>query len=530
MATLIRRRAITVLIITILLVGGFGFAPIYMRLQDLLLLPNHAWIGIITDAALALAYTYALLYLCSLMYGWWRLVALCILFSASALANLTTANFALAIDTSLVGIALEASSAELSAFLAPGTLIYICLALAAAWVSHRLVQGLTPERDQTKKGFIFLAFMIAVLLGDNGGMGDQSVPFSVAKSTVTFVQERFAQPQVRDLSRLPVRWNKKPDALTIVLVIGESSRPDHWELNGYERETNPRLIKRKQVISLPHAISCTSLTRTAVPCLLTGFSVNDAQKSGLQLTPTQTSFIGVLCAQGFDTQWIGVQGAGSFIDSPFLSIMKEAKQHMLLSPHMFAPEQKDEAVLPLLDKFLGEPGNYKLAVVHTYGSHWPYIERYPAQFGIFKPECARDRSRYLDWTMVDTMKECDQAGGLINSYDNTILYTDYVLDEIITRLQSRRALMIYVSDHGESLGENGRYMHGSNKVPEQRQTAMLFWASPQFIAEQPQSWQRAHAQANEALTSEAIFHSVLDCAGMRADFIKPEFSLCSGNR
>jgi glucan phosphoethanolaminetransferase (alkaline phosphatase superfamily) len=111
-------------------------------------------------------------------------------------------------------------------------------------------------------------------------------------------------------------------------------------------------------------------------------------------------------------------------------------------------------------------------------------------------------------------------------YDNSILYTDYVLSEIIARLKNKNAILFYTSDHGESLGENGAYGHGGDNIPEQMTVPFFIWTSDAFNKNNPQMWQKILANDKKEINYKYLFHSVLDCSGIKSDIIDSNLSLC----
>jgi glucan phosphoethanolaminetransferase (alkaline phosphatase superfamily) len=165
---------------------------------------------------------------------------------------------------------------------------------------------------------------------------------------------------------------------------------------------------------------------------------------------------------------------------------------------------------------MSKPGK-KFIVLHTSGSHWNHSARYPEAFGVFKPTCPN-------------IKNIDQSGctleELVNSYDNSILYTDYIISQVIERVKNQNAFLIYVSDHGESLGENGVFAHGSHMTPEQKIIPFIFWGSDSFIKKHPKLLKRLSRRQREELNHDHIFHSVLDCAGVEGEIVDHAMSLC----
>jgi glucan phosphoethanolaminetransferase (alkaline phosphatase superfamily) len=197
-------------------------------------------------------------------------------------------------------------------------------------------------------------------------------------------------------------------------------------------------------------------------------------------------------------------------DEPQISIIPGGSALYKMNTH-------DGVMLPYLDNVLAKPKK-QFIVIHTSGSHWNYAARYPSEFEIFKPGCK------------DISTQTDQPGcgepGLTNSYDNSIIYTDYILSQIIKRLGDKNAFLIYASDHAESLGENGIYGHGTHMVPEQLTITFIFWASDKFISHHPNLLETLSRKTKENLNHDYIFHSALDCIGIASSIIDSSLSLC----
>jgi lipid A ethanolaminephosphotransferase len=165
----------------------------------------------------------------------------------------------------------------------------------------------------------------------------------------------------------------------------------------------------------------------------------------------------------------------------------------------------DEVLVEHLRAELAAPPADKVFVLHQIGSHGPaYYQRYPPEFERFTPSCRSN-----------TLQDCTPEQ-IRNSYDNTILYTDHVLGELVRLLQQhagdRDAALLYVSDHGESTGEHGLYLHGAPRMlapAEQTEVPMLFWASDAFLRWRGLAPHCLHQHGGDALSHDNLFHSVL---------------------
>lgn len=452
--------------------------------------------------------------------------ALClpVLFVTSTIAMLFVVLYHVELSPDVVRTGLETNLQEILSFSTLpflfGVIFSLLISIGLLWP---VLQGLIVTKPDPKRLFILSIFVLGLLFTNDGGLSNSYPPYPILKAVVQTVTDHQLLPKKRNLGHIHADVNNASKDLVVVLVIGESARADHFRLNGYIRNTNPFLSQEQHVISFQQTRSCTTLTRTAVPCMLTRGSEKHPE-----ISKKETSLISIFNRAGFMTSWIGVQGARSFIDSPFLDIANEASDQIFLNTHAFFGTLRDMDSLPFLTEKLNHPPPL-LIVLHSYGSHWPYTTRYPPDYATYKPECAA--TSFIDdiANQVDKMSECYKRNpqALINSYDNSIRYTDAFLHQIIERLRHRNALLIYASDHGESLGEDGRFLHGSIHASEQRNAATFFWFSDRFIASNPKAYQQAIRFSKRPLIShDILFHSILGCAGVMSKLIDPRLDIC----
>lgn len=271
-----------------------------------------------------------------------------------------------------------------------------------------------------------------------------------------------------DAKQRPVMQNGPRKNLTI-LIVGETSRAENFSLGGYSRDTNPRLAK-DNVVYFPQTASCGTATAVSVPCM---FSNMPRAKYDEELAHHQEGLLDVLQRAGIQVLWNENDGGckGVCDRVPHQDITK-----LNLPGQCIDGECNDEVLFHDLDNYINNLQHDGIIVLHTIGSHGPtYYNRYPAQFRQFTPTC--------DTNEIQT---CSQQQ-LVNTYDNTILYADYIIDKAITLLKSKQdkftTSLVYLSDHGESLGENGVYLHGLpySIAPEtQKHVPMLLWLSDDY--------------------------------------------------
>jgi len=303
------------------------------------------------------------------------------------------------------------------------------------------------------------------------------------------------RPSISDDAKSP------EDSLVVVLVIGEALRPDHLSLNGYKRETTPMLSKAG-VISLPNIYSEYTYTDASIPYIL-----SRADSAHPKLAYTEPSFIGFFNNSGYHTTWIANQEpANSYIF--FINECKDVVYANMSKNNYNFDLWLDEAMLPHLDASLENTNPKQLLILHTIGSHWWYNSHFTEEFTRYKPTI---RSRVIS---SNTPQE------MINSYDNTVLYTDYFVSEVIARLKEKNAILIFQSDHGELLGEDGKWLHAAEGLP-LHQPAVFVWMSDTYKTRNPEKMEILMQNANKRYRSDFLFNSILDAANIQSkNFVK----------
>lgn len=311
-----------------------------------------------------------------------------------------------------------------------------------------------------------------------------------------------------------------PDTAKAVLVymVGETARAQNFSLGGYERKTNPKLEKQ-DIVYFKDVSSCGTATATSVPCMFSnmtraGFDANDAKYMENILDLAKTAQYDVIWRENDD----GCKGVCDRI----------VAEDMVQTKHPKYCKEKychDEVLLDGLEERLKNITRDTVIVLHTMGSHGPtYYNRYPDEFKKFTPTC-------------DTadIQNCSREA-IVNTYDNTILYTDHVVSsaiDILKKFPQYEAGLIYVSDHGESLGENNIYLHGLpyNIAPqEQTQVPMLFWASDTMKKLDYIDYECLKKKATtQSFSHDNLFSSILGLLEIDSKTYRPEmdiFKMC----
>jgi glucan phosphoethanolaminetransferase (alkaline phosphatase superfamily) len=351
----------------------------------------------------------------------------------------------------------------------------------------------------------------------------QSWPFGLVARGVDFYKERkyLAELGQRSASFTFGARQASPDSEqeTVVLVLGESSRFDRWRLNGYERDTNPLLSQEANLVMLPDVITSVSATRLSVPVIISRKTAMQSLKDGFY----EKSFITAYKEAGFKTFWISNQVSFGKFDTPVSVFAKEADVIAFLNLGGFQHNSNfDEILFDPFKNAVADRAPKKLIVVHSLGSHWNYSQRYPKQFDKWQPSLfGIDKPVYTDPVIKPQLN---------NSYDSSILYTDWFLAQLIGKLKQsqQRTSMLYVSDHGQTLYDKSCKLafHGHNTNHEFHVPAFV-WYSDQFEARYPAKVGQLARHKRARLATENMFHTLLDLADIRYGEEKLEWSFLS---
>lgn len=328
-------------------------------------------------------------------------------------------------------------------------------------------------------------------------MIEKRIPANLVYTTFDYYKGKIDIAKERKRSFTYVE--SKCDSVTVVFVIGESLRPDHLSINGYSRKTTPNL-DTLNVISFPHVTSPYSYTNEAVPYLMTRTDTLHSQRAY-----KERSFIDVFKEGGFHTSWISNQDS----EKPYVYFINEADTvfYVNQSHNVYSFDQwLDEDMLPFYNQMVDSEISKKLIILHTIGSHWWYNLHYTKDFEVYKPVL---KSKIVSSCTDEEFR---------NSYDNTVLYTDYILSEIINKLKDKNAVLIFVSDHGEALGDDSFYLHGVSH-PSMLRTAMFVWMSEKYKSLHPEYLENALKNREKSYMTDFVFPSVIDAGCLDTDVL-----------
>jgi lipid A ethanolaminephosphotransferase len=299
-----------------------------------------------------------------------------------------------------------------------------------------------------------------------------------------------------------------------ILVVGETARASSYSLNGYAHNTNPNLAKQ-DIINYSNTWSCGTATAISLPCMFSNIGRDNYSDNTAK---HQQNLLDVLQHAGVQVLWrdnnSGCKGVCARVETQEMTNIHGPQ-------YCVDGECYDEILLSNLQQYIDNLNRDAVIVLHLQGSHGPsYHLRYPKRFAVFKPFC--DSNQLEDCTREE----------VVNVYDNTILYTDHVLNEVIELLKLNstqlNTAMLYMSDHGESLGENGVYLHGLPyfMAPDhQKHIPFIVWLSDQYSYDAGIDKACLKTGAKERYSHDNLFHSMLGLMGVNSGIYKPELDV-----
>lgn len=381
--------------------------------------------------------------------------------------------------------------------------------------------------------------LASYLVVDDYRMRNQLYPVNICYNLYLAFERNAASENYREASRdfkFDARSEHSATAPEVyVMVVGETARTHNFSLYGYPRNTNPLLSKTPGIKAFPNVTTQSNTTHKSVPMLLSAASAEDFERLFHEK--------GILAAfkeAGFHTVFISNQLPNhSFID--FLG--EQADEHYFLKKEDASQGnhydedllQKLDEILPLADASSSAHYRYRklFVVLHSYGSHFNYQERYPRSFAYFKPDSRSEA-------------KSENRRDLLNAYDNTIRYTDYILHGIIERLQKWEGVqaktdgvycqptsaMLYTSDHGENIFDDNRklFLHAAPKASDyELHVPFIIWTSDGFSKQYPDILKAlGENRSKQVQSSLSAFHTMLGIGGIQTRYRLDEYSVASG--
>jgi lipid A ethanolaminephosphotransferase len=482
---------------------------------------------------LILTLTYTLFFSLIRFKYLFKIMTIFILLTASIAAYFMN-SYGVMIDKSMIQNALETDIAETSELFSIQMLFYLVfLGILPSIIILRLPLNYKPFLKQLLSNLLVAIISLIIIVttvfyffGDfaplyrnNRYVRHLINPVNYIKSIGSNIsrlsgnQNKPIQAIGLDASLPPQSVKNNKNTLTI-LVVGETARAKNFSLNGYPRETNPYL-KQEEIIYYNNFYSCGTATATSVPCMFSLLTHQTYSDSDAKYTE---GLLDVLKHAGVDVLWrdnnSGCKGACA-------RVLYENMANLKDKTFCNTEECFDEILLNNLQNYIDEREKDTLIVLHQKGSHGPsYHLRVPQQFKTFTPICENSQ-----------VNECTKES-LINAYDNTIIYTDYFLKQVIKVLKQNSAkyntAMIYVSDHGESLGENNMYLHGLPYMmapDEQIHVPFILWFSDQLKSSLGINSECLEQKSTSKYSHDNLFHSVLGLMNVNTSIYDTELDL-----
>ncbi|WP_459207786.1 phosphoethanolamine transferase [Pseudomonas sp. MLB6B] len=464
--------------------------------------------------------------------------ALIALFMVSAGVTYFMNRYGILIDTGMLRNAAETNATEVRDLLSPTLFAYIALLgllpSLLLWRTpvnyRRWLPSLLSKTLMTAGGAALVASVglinyqgLSSLLRNHHELHLMVVPSNYIGASINYVREQVVssqQPLTRigeDAVRVRSAANQTRKSLT-VLVVGESARAENFSLLGYARDTNPELSRVPGLVAFPDMHSCGTETAVSVPCMFSNLGRAGYSASAVS---NREGLLDVLKRAGVQVLWRDNQsGCKGTCASATVVNLSNATDPTLCADH----ECRDEILLQGLQTLIDHLDQDTVLVLHQMGSHGPeYYKRYPAAFERFTPVC---KSNALDQCSRDS---------IVNAYDNTLLYTDHVLAQLLDLLRKNQAhvatAMVYLSDHGESLGEFNLFLHGTPYMlaPEQQKhVPLLVWLSDTYQQAVGVDMDCLARNRSAPLSQDNLFHSMLGLLQVQTRVYDPALDLFSG--
>ncbi|MBA5764091.1 phosphoethanolamine--lipid A transferase [Vibrio sp. 404] len=495
--------------------------PIYKELQHIFSQMESVKVGFILSIPL---FFFAALNLLFSLFSWPYITKpfFILLLISSSLVSYAGFNYSTVFDADMITNIMQTDSSEASSYLSVYSIAWLLLlgvlpAAVLALVSVRQESWLkliVKKLVSILLSIVVIVSIAAMYYQDYASVGRNNsylkrviVPTAFVGSVVSYVKHTyFTTPRV--YKELGLDAEQSANALKqaqtkpslVVLVIGETARSQNYQLNGYHRPTNPHTSKL-DVVSFKNVHSCGTATAVSLPCM---FSLMTHDNYDHDTAVNQDNVVDILKRAGVAIVWEDDDGGDKTVAD---HIEREMMDHSHKDSQCDGNTCYDMVLLDDFDKNIEKLSGNRMIALHLIGSHGPtYYKRYPKEMAAFQPDCPRA-----------DIENCTNEQ-LVNSYDNTIRYTDYVLSQIIERLTALQdkynTALVYVSDHGESLGEGGMYLHGAPYAlaPDYQTTVpLIVWMSKGFqqIKQVDYACLKRNVNSGTEYSHDNLFHSLL---------------------
>ncbi|RJG12018.1 phosphoethanolamine--lipid A transferase [Pseudomonas cavernicola] len=531
------RPELVTLLVSVCLLAFYNF-PLWRHLHDI---TPAGWQGVVMMGAFALMVLAIFNFVLTLLaFKWVFKPALTLLLLIGAGVAYFMSQYGVLLDKGMLRNIAETDVAEVRDLLSIKLAVHLfVLGVLPAWWLWRMPISYRPwHRELMSKVLVSVAsFSVLGVVALTNYQGLSSLfrnhhelrlmvaPSNFLGAANGYLREELASTHKTlqtigvDAVKAPAWSTHKRHSLT-VLVLGESARAENFGVLGYKRNTTPELQAESGLIAFSNVSSCGTETAVSVPCMFSNLGRKDYSAAQAK---SQEGLLDVLKRAGLHVLWRDNQsGCKGVCDQVSFENVSNLKDPRLCADR----ECHDEILLKDLQGYIDRLDQDTVLVLHQMGSHGPaYFKRYPKEFERFTPVCESN-----------ALSDCSRES-ITNGYDNTLAYTDHVLASLIDLLRSNQdkldTAMLYLSDHGESLGEYNLFLHGTPYVmaPEQQtHVAMLTWFSD--------SYQRTFALDNDCLKGERaksfshdnLFHSMLGLLEVKTNVYDPKLDMFAACR
>ena len=444
-----------------------------------------------------------------------------LLIMTASLVSYAMLKYGIIFDVGMVQNILETNSGEATSYLNASVVLWFLLTavlpvLGLLWIKVEYptpwYKGLGLRLGSIALSLLFLVGVAALYYQDYASVGRNNhsivkeiVPSNYVRGLYRYARDiLFATPVPYEPIGTDARVVAKSDKPTLMfLVVGETARSQNYSLNGYQKQTNGFTMKEPDLVSFRDVRSCGTATAVSVPCMFSNLTRREYDET---LAKSRDGLLEVLQHAGVSVLWKENDGGCKGVCNHVPTLEIEPKT---FPEYCEGDSCYDEVLLQGLDQQIagmkGKQGS-KLVAFHLMGSHGPtYYRRYPAADRVFLPDCPRS-----------DIENCSNEE-LVNTYDNTIRYTDKVLSQLIDKLKTLESQynvgLVYLSDHGESLGAMGLYLHGTPykfAPDDQTRVPLLTWFSPQLQRDRQLDQDCLRQEAgSKRFSHDNLFHSML---------------------
>jgi lipid A ethanolaminephosphotransferase len=446
----------------------------------------------------------------------------------SAIVAYFMQTYHIVIDHSMIRNVIQTDTAEASDLFTFQLLLYVLflgiLPSVWIWVTPIRPRSLRAQLLSQLKSITFSFVLIVALIlafsrfytsffREHKPLRYHTNPIYWIYSTGYYLYDRFFKP-VYTFQRIgeDATIDEKRHRTIVFFVVGEAARADHFSLNGYMRDTTPKLLQ-EDIINYPKMYSCGTSTAHSVPCMFSPLTRTQFKYEKARYTENALDVLK-------HTGRVSVLWRDNNSDSKGVAARVTYQNYRTSPPNTVCDEEcRDIGMLKGLDRYIAEHNDSHIMIVlHQMGNHGPaYYKRYPKSFEIYEPVCKSNR-----------LETCSRES-IINAYDNALRYTDTFLAHLITlakRYEDADVAVFYVADHGESLGENGIYLHGLPYfiAPDaQKHVGAFLWLNKNFKRELDMT--KVRTNAGKKVSHDNIFHTLLGLFGVKTDAYDPALDL-----